>query len=133
MTLKPAHHFATQFAGVHWLVRYRGGTGPFTEDSTTVAEYCGYSAENLEPPSAMSLTNLNTSDWRMRQVRALLEVLEARRDDAGEPVRVDAGRLAQAKACLQRLWPGNPVQWYLSYHTFRQAEALLYDAVLTEP
>ena len=71
VTLKPAHHFGTQFAGVHWLVRYRKGAGPFTEDSTTVAEYCGYSAEKLEPPTAMSLTNLNTNDWRMHQVRGL--------------------------------------------------------------
>ncbi len=62
VALNPAHHFGTQFAGVHWLVRYRRGAGPFTDDSTTVAEYCGYSAENLEPPTAMSLTNLNTSD-----------------------------------------------------------------------
>ena len=51
--IKPAHHFGTQFAGMHWLVRYPKSEG-YTRDSTTVAEFCGYSAKNMEPQTIIA-------------------------------------------------------------------------------
>ena len=63
------------------------------------------------------------------QLRALLAVAEAGRDDAGNPLAVDAAALAEAKAQLERLWGPNPVQWYLSLPTLRSFSQGLYRAL----
>jgi hypothetical protein len=62
------------------------------------------------------------------QNRALLEVLERGRDDAGNALGVEQAKLAAAREQLERLWAPNPVQWYLSYDAYRAATRLLYEA-----
>jgi hypothetical protein len=64
------------------------------------------------------------------QERALLEVLQAGRDDDGKQVQVDNQRLSKAEDKLKSLWPGNPVQWYLSYDAHANARSILYDLAM---
>lgn len=62
------------------------------------------------------------------QMRALLEVLEAGEDDAGRALDVDQTKVAAARKHLEKLWADNPVQWYLGYHDYREAQRLLHEA-----
>ena len=59
------------------------------------------------------------------EARALLEVLEAGRDDAGNELEVDADKLKQAQEELEKLWADNTVQWYISYGAYEKAGKLL--------
>jgi len=60
------------------------------------------------------------------QDRALLEALETGQDDLGVPIEVNAAKLGLVREHLARLWADNPVQWYLSYHSYRAARALMF-------
>jgi hypothetical protein len=60
------------------------------------------------------------------QVRSLLEVMRAGRDDAGRSFSVDGDELAHVQAQLAKLWPNNPVQWYLDYSDYYHARRTLY-------
>ena len=63
------------------------------------------------------------------QLHGLLEVLSRGIDDSGRKLKVNKKKLAEAEAELSRLWADNPVQWYLSYGSYRKAKELLYEAV----
>jgi hypothetical protein len=63
------------------------------------------------------------------QRRALLDVLEKGRDDAGQTLHVNQSKLKAAHEHLRRLWADNPVQWYLGYHDYRVAGRLLFESV----
>ncbi|HEX7009447.1 MAG TPA: hypothetical protein VF184_05665, partial [Phycisphaeraceae bacterium] len=63
------------------------------------------------------------------QMRALLEVLEAGRDDAGRSLAVDRDKLDHAREQLDRLFAPNPVQWYISHAALRQARVDLHGAI----
>lgn len=62
------------------------------------------------------------------QMRALLEVLEAGEDDLGRALDVDQAKVAAARKHLENLWANNPVQWYLNYYDYREAQRLLHEA-----
>jgi hypothetical protein len=64
------------------------------------------------------------------QQRALLEVLQAGVDDAGQSLQVNANRLDEVQANLNTLWPDNPVQWYLSYAPYSKAKQQLFDLAM---
>jgi hypothetical protein len=59
---------------------------------------------------------------------ALLDVLNKGVDDAGNPVKPNAAKIAAAEAKLKTLWAGNTVQWYLSYENFREFSEALNEA-----
>jgi hypothetical protein len=85
-----------------------------------------------EPPPLVDLVIPSYRLALMRdgiQDRALLDALEKGEDDTGRTLGVDAAKLDRARRNLARLWAGNPVQWYLSYHSYRTARALLFDAI----
>lgn len=63
------------------------------------------------------------------ELRALIEVLEAEKDDAGNPVKVDRAKLDEAKAELDRLWYVEPVQWSVSYGGYRKVLDLLHESM----
>ena len=63
------------------------------------------------------------------QARALLEVLSDGKDDQGQDLSVNETKLNQAKAELEKLWTGNPVQWYISYGSYRKFSDLLFEAI----
>ena len=65
------------------------------------------------------------------QLRALLEVAETGRDDTGQAVRVNKAQVNHARGLFEQLWADNPVQWHLSYDTYRRAVNLLHEAVAT--
>jgi hypothetical protein len=44
-------------------------------------------------------------------------------------VKVDAAKLEQAREQFQKLWPQNPVQWYLSYDSYRTGQRLLQESI----
>jgi len=61
------------------------------------------------------------------RLRALLDVLAAGYDDAGEAVAVDRERLTEVERRLDALWAENPVQWRLNYHDFAAARRTLLE------
>lgn len=60
------------------------------------------------------------------QHRALLEALQAGRDDSGAAITVDKNKLAQIQQRLNALWASNTSQWYLSYRDYIEARRQLY-------
>ena len=54
---------------------------------------------------------------------ALMEVLEAGRDDSGNELQVDREIVRQSRTQFDRLWADNPVQWYISCETYVSASA----------
>lgn len=81
-------------------------------------------------------TNLIIPSYRLTlmrdgiQERALLEVLRAGRDDEGNVFDVDKQSLQQAEVHLKKLWPNNPVQWYLDYSDYHTARQMLFDMAM---
>ena len=60
---------------------------------------------------------------------ALLDVLHSGKDDSGKKLNVNRQKLAEAEKVLQRMWAQNPVQWYISYSSYRNARKLLFEAI----
>ena len=63
------------------------------------------------------------------QLKALLDVLEAGWDDAGQRVVVNSQKLSEAKSHLRRFWTEHPVQWYVSRPLYHTVVESLYEAV----
>jgi hypothetical protein len=80
-------------------------------------------------------TDLIIPSYRLALIRdgitdyALLDIAESGKDDAGRTVKVDAAKLEQAREQFQKLWPQNPVQWYLSYDSYRTGQRLLQESI----
>ena len=60
----------------------------------------------------------------------LLEILSAGKDDAGNRLKVNRQKLEQIEKELKRMWADNPVQWYISYGSYRKAKQLMYEALI---
>jgi hypothetical protein len=63
------------------------------------------------------------------QSRALLEVLNAGKDDLGKSIKVNQAKLEHAKIQIEKLWAPNPVQWYISYGAYKEFQTLLFDSI----